>query len=50
VAEPAVIRAALVYALKTPPPSYWHVEVMPLSTVTLTGRPGRWNLHIDGWV
>ncbi|MCZ7461361.1 histidine phosphatase family protein [Streptomyces sp. WMMC940] len=47
VAEPAVVRAALVYALKAPPPTYWNVDVRPLSTVVLTGRPGRWNLRLD---
>ncbi|WP_153454304.1 histidine phosphatase family protein [Streptomyces smaragdinus] len=50
VAEPSVIRAALVYALKAPPSAYWRIDVMPLSTVSLMGQPGRWNLHLDGWV
>ncbi|NUK00772.1 histidine phosphatase family protein [Streptomyces lunaelactis] len=47
VAEPAVVRAALVYALKAPPSSYWNVDVRPLSTVTLTGLPGRWSLRLQ---
>ncbi len=47
VAEPSVVRAALVYALKAPPATYWNVDVRPLSTVTLTGRPGLWHLHLD---
>ncbi|MBA2946355.1 histidine phosphatase family protein [Streptomyces himalayensis] len=47
VAEPAVVRAALVYALKAPPSTYWNIDVRPLSTVTLTGRAGRWNLRLD---
>lgn len=47
VAEPAVVRAALVYALQAPPRTYWYVDVRPLSTVTLTGTPGRWNLRLD---
>ncbi|MEE1800060.1 histidine phosphatase family protein [Streptomyces sp. NPDC101062] len=47
VAEPAVVRAALVYALNAPPRTYWYVDVRPLSTVTLTGTPGRWNLRLD---
>ncbi|WP_328539742.1 histidine phosphatase family protein [Streptomyces sp. NBC_00344] len=47
VAEPAVVRAALVYALKAPPSAYWNVDVRPLSTVTLTGTPGRWSLRLD---
>ncbi|MEV8390349.1 histidine phosphatase family protein [Streptomyces sp. NPDC057539] len=50
VAEPAVVRAALVYALKAPPRTYWYVDVQPLSTVTLTGIPGRWSLRLDGGV
>jgi broad specificity phosphatase PhoE len=47
VAEPAVIRAALVYALKAPPHTYWYLDVQPLSTATLTGGPGRWALRLD---
>ncbi|MER5885829.1 histidine phosphatase family protein [Streptomyces sp. NPDC001941] len=46
VAEPAVVRAALVYALQAPPPTYWSVEVRPLSTLTLTGGPGQWHLRL----
>ncbi|MFE3514482.1 histidine phosphatase family protein [Streptomyces sp. NPDC059166] len=47
VAEPAVVRAALVYALKAPPSAYWNVDVRPLSTVTITGSPGRWSLSFE---
>ncbi|MCX4968295.1 histidine phosphatase family protein [Streptomyces sp. NBC_00654] len=47
VAEPAVIRAALVYALNAPPPAYWNVDVRPLSTLTLTGLPGRWSVNLE---
>ncbi|NDZ74285.1 histidine phosphatase family protein, partial [Streptomyces sp. SID10362] len=43
----AVIRAALVYALSAPPSAYWNVDVRPLSTVTLTGLPGRWSLCLE---
>ncbi len=50
VAEPAVVRAALVYALKAPPSAYWSVDVGPLSTVTLTGVPGRWSLRLEAGV
>ncbi|MFE9726178.1 histidine phosphatase family protein [Streptomyces sp. NPDC005794] len=46
VAEPAVVRAVLVYALKAPPSTYWNVDVRPLSTVTVTGLPGRWSLSL----
>src|SRR3954463_16291044 len=48
VAEPSVIRAALVYALKAPPSTYWNIDVRPLSTTAVTGRTGRWNLRLDG--
>ncbi len=47
VAEPSVVRAALVYALKAPPTSYWMVDVRPLSTVTLAGQAGRWSLRLQ---
>ncbi|MFI6652269.1 histidine phosphatase family protein [Streptomyces sp. NPDC050529] len=47
VAEPAVVRAALVYALKAPPSTYWNVDVRPLSVVTLTGIPRRWSLRLE---
>ncbi|CAM5543718.1 Histidine phosphatase family protein OS=Streptomyces tendae OX=1932 GN=GUR47_33410 PE=4 SV=1 [Streptomyces tendae] len=40
VAEPSVIRAALVYALKAPPGTYWNLDVRPLSATTVTGRGG----------
>ncbi|GAA1415796.1 histidine phosphatase family protein [Streptomyces thermospinosisporus] len=47
VAEPSVIRAALVYVLKAPPATYWNLDVRPLSTTTVTGRAGRWSLTLD---
>ncbi|WP_414170244.1 histidine phosphatase family protein [Streptoverticillium reticulum] len=45
VAEPAVIRAAVVHALGLPPAVFWRLDVHPLSLTTLSGRAGRWNLH-----
>ncbi|MFQ6143351.1 histidine phosphatase family protein [Streptomyces sp. SID10815] len=48
VAEPSVIRAALVYALNAPPATYWNLDVHPLSAVTVTGGTGRWYLRIEG--
>ncbi|MFB8772756.1 histidine phosphatase family protein [Streptomyces broussonetiae] len=48
VAEPSVIRAALVYVLKAPPSTYWNIDVRPLSTTTVTGWAGRWHLCLDG--
>ncbi|MPY48740.1 histidine phosphatase family protein [Streptomyces acidicola] len=50
VAEPSVVRAAIVYALKAPPATYWNLDVRPLSTVTVTGRSGRWNVSLGGTV
>ncbi|MFD4576848.1 histidine phosphatase family protein [Streptomyces sp. NPDC058417] len=50
VAEPSVIRAALVYVLKAPPSTYWNLDVRPLSTITVRGRGGRWNLRFEGAV
>lgn len=47
VAEPSVVRAALVYALKAAPLTYWNVDVRPLSTITLTGRSGCWHLSLQ---
>ncbi|GAA4793885.1 histidine phosphatase family protein [Streptomyces ziwulingensis] len=48
VAEPSVIRAALVYALRAPPATYWTLDVRPLSTAVVVGRAGRWSLRFDG--
>ncbi|MFH8571108.1 histidine phosphatase family protein [Streptomyces sp. NPDC017993] len=48
VADPGVVRAALVYALQAPPHSYWHIDVQPLSVTTLTGRAGMWSLRLGG--
>ncbi|MYU24529.1 histidine phosphatase family protein [Streptomyces sp. SID8352] len=48
VAEPSVIRAALVYVLKAPPSSYWNLDVRPLSATTVAGGAGRWSLRLDG--
>ncbi|WP_336050308.1 histidine phosphatase family protein [Streptomyces sp. CA2R101] len=48
VAEPGVVRAALVYALQAPPHTYWRIDVQPLSVTTLTGRSGRkWDLQLE---
>ncbi|MFJ1702773.1 histidine phosphatase family protein [Kitasatospora sp. NPDC088346] len=44
VADPAVIRAALVHALALPPHAFWRLDVEPLTLTRLTGGAGRWNL------
>ncbi|MGY0022690.1 histidine phosphatase family protein [Streptomyces sp. YJ-C3] len=48
IAEPSVVRAAVVYALKAPPSAYWNLDVRPLSTATVIGYPGRWSLRLGG--
>ncbi|MFI8004872.1 histidine phosphatase family protein [Streptomyces sp. NPDC086010] len=45
VVEPAVVRAALVHALKLPAEAFWRLDVAPLSLTELSGRSGRWNLR-----
>ncbi|WP_299531754.1 histidine phosphatase family protein [uncultured Streptomyces sp.] len=46
VAEPAVVRAAVVHALRLPPETFWRLDVAPLTATRLVGRAGRWNLTI----
>ncbi|MDH6708160.1 broad specificity phosphatase PhoE [Kitasatospora sp. MAA19] len=48
VAEPAVVRAAVVHGLGLPPAAFWRFDVRPLSVTELSGRAGRWNLRC-GW-
>ncbi|MEC4018597.1 histidine phosphatase family protein [Streptomyces sp. H27-D2] len=45
VAEPDVVRAAVVHALGTPVPGFWRIDVLPLTLTELSGRAGRWNLR-----
>lgn len=47
VAEPSVVRAALCYALKVPPHTYWNIDAHPLALVTLFGRTGEWRLVLE---
>jgi broad specificity phosphatase PhoE len=46
VAEPAVIRAAVLHALSAPPQAFWRIDVPPLSATRLVGRGDRWNLRL----
>ncbi|MET7933035.1 histidine phosphatase family protein [Streptomyces sp. NPDC005322] len=43
VAEPAVVRAALVHALALPAQTFWRLDAAPLTATELSGRSGRWN-------
>lgn len=48
VTHPAVIRAVLVTALAADPPTFWRIDVPPLTTTSLHGRTGRWTLrHVN---
>ncbi|MGR4880784.1 histidine phosphatase family protein [Streptomyces sp. LARHCF249] len=46
VAEPDVIRAAVVHALAAADETFWRIDVRPLTATHLTGRAHRWNLRI----
>ncbi|MFE9249036.1 histidine phosphatase family protein [Streptomyces sp. NPDC007088] len=46
VAEPDVVRAAVVHALRLPAEAFWRLDVRPLSVTELSGRSGRWNLRL----
>jgi broad specificity phosphatase PhoE len=46
VAEPELVRAAVVRALGAPESAFWRTDVPPLSTVELSGRAGRWNVRL----
>ncbi len=46
VAEPAVVRAAVVHALALPVEAFWRLDVAPLVLTELTGRSGRWNVRL----
>ncbi|WP_254885986.1 histidine phosphatase family protein [Streptomyces sp. NA02950] len=45
VADPAVVRAALVHALGVPARTFWRLDAAPLTATELSGRSGRWNLR-----
>ncbi len=48
VTHAAVIRAAIIHAIKAPPESFWRIDIAPLSITRLSGREGRWNLACAG--
>ena len=48
VTHPAIIRAAVVHAIGAPEPSFWRIDVSPLSQACLSGQDGRWNLRYVG--
>jgi broad specificity phosphatase PhoE len=46
VAEPEIVRAAVVRALGAPETAFWRTDVPPLTAVELSGRAGRWNVRM----
>ncbi len=48
VTHAAVIRAAIIHAIKAPPESFWRIDIAPLSITRLSGREGHWNLACAG--
>lgn len=46
VTHPAVIRAAIVHGLESPPKSFWRIDVAPMSRTALHFRNGCWTLRL----
>ncbi|MDN3024227.1 histidine phosphatase family protein [Streptomyces sp. S.PB5] len=46
VAEPELVRAAVVRALGAPESAFWRTDVPPLTAVELSGRAERWNVRL----
>ena len=50
VTHAAVIRAAVIHAIQATPPSFWRIDIAPLSVTMLSGSHGRWTLSSIGTV
>jgi broad specificity phosphatase PhoE len=50
VADPAVIRAALVHVLDAEPRTFWRLDVAPLSMTVVQHTQGEWRLRSLGFV
>jgi len=46
VTHPAVIRAAVLTALDTPPKSFWRIDIAPVSCTVMHFRKGYWTLRL----
>jgi broad specificity phosphatase PhoE len=46
VTHPAVIRAAILLALDSPPKSFWRIDIAPVSRTVLHFRNGCWTLRL----
>ncbi len=47
VTHPAVIRAAILLALDSPPKSFWRIDIAPISPVVMHFRGNSWTLRLD---
>lgn len=48
VTHATAIRAAVIHAIQAAPPSFWRIDIAPLSVTTLSGNYGRWTLSSIG--
>ena len=48
VTHPAVIRAAILCSLQAPPPSFWRIEIAPLSVIDLRFNGRLWTTRSTG--
>lgn len=48
VTHPAVIRAAIIHAIRATTQSFWRIDVPPLSVTDLRHHEGRWTLRSTG--
>ena len=48
VTHPTIIRAAIIHAIEAASPSFWRIDIAPLSITRLSGTHGRWNLTCAG--
>jgi broad specificity phosphatase PhoE len=48
VTHATIIRAAIIHAIQAAPPSFWRIDIAPLSITRLSGTCGRWNLTCAG--
>jgi broad specificity phosphatase PhoE len=46
VTHPAVIRAAILLALDTPPKAFWRIDVAPARRIVMHFRKGSWTLRL----
>lgn len=46
VTHPAVIRAAILHSLDSPPNAFWRIDVAPFSRTVLHFRNGHWTLRL----